>query len=478
MSKSWRNASKRIPIPNVRASTTTQSKPAFSVKPFAPVPTNSGWSSSSGLAQMRHPSNMTSEELGLASVSAAREQVDSPKLWALIAKRASEIADTLEPRDIALLLNGMSRMRTLTSFGPQLLPTILPTIEKKLPYFSSIQIAMLISAISKLPSTNQTLPPSLIKEIKSRVHEFLTPVEISMLMTALVKLGISDASLFTRLSSFIQSRMHVTPYHVRELSVIAHAFASANFRDVTLFERVFEKSQPTLSEATPVEFARLIAAFLKIQISSEITDSLIRQTTEIFADRFKYMTAGDLVSTVFAFASICEHHHEAESLSSIFSALKHSFLTNFSILQPKDIAAILTSFSRWRISMTNEEFSLLFSKLTSLRPDRIDSNNAIIITASLAGISPETSILPVLKHMYPSILAGVDSHQEWSSLARAAILVLNTLPADQIVSSLTRRIVHDLTGFKSLDRSTRSSMIDTLKKILGHEHDLVLAICE
>ena len=481
MSKSWRKTGAAMAKPSSRMQPSIPNKPAFIVKPFAGSSQPSGWSSSSGLANMRHPSGMTSEELGQACVSAAREQVDSPKLWMLLSQRASAIADNMEPRDISLLLNGMSRTRTLAEFGPSLLPALLPTIEKKLPYFSSIQIAMLISAISKLPPQSQLLPPSMIKEIKSRVHEFLTPVEFSMLMTALTKLGISDASLYTRLSSFIQSRMNSSPYHVRDLSVIAHAFAAANFRDLTLFERIYEKSVPTLPEATPVEFARLISAFLKVQSSPEIVSSLISQTTEIVAQRFKYMNPTELVSTVYAFASICEHHHEANELAGIFSALKQSFFANFPLLQVKDIASVLTSLSRWKITLTDDEEQVLVDKLSALRLDRIDPAYSVAIAASLAGIFSDSSIsTPILFHLYPSLLAGIEaSHTDWSLVARALKLAIETLPdSDQLIAKFSARVVKDIKGFRSVDRSTRIALTDTLSRKLGAEHDLVITISD
>lgn len=91
---------------------------------------------------------MSSEELGGACVAAAREQIESPPFWKMVADRGSAIHGDLEPRDIALILNGFSRTRQLVNHL-KLIKDVAPSIEKRLPYFSSLHLAMTLSALGK-----------------------------------------------------------------------------------------------------------------------------------------------------------------------------------------------------------------------------------------------------------------------------------------------------------------------------------------
>ncbi|CAD7946171.1 unnamed protein product [Amoebophrya sp. A25] len=147
----------------------------------------------------------------------------------------------------------------------------------------------------------------LVRELRQRLGDFEQSTEITMLVNALVKLRIADASLWERLCCHVHSRLTIDAYHVRDLSVLAKAFAdgwdlckgqedsasSANStpssesskeeqtdttdpqtarRDMLLrvrlglihmklFQKFAYQARFTFEEATPLELARLVDAF-------------------------------------------------------------------------------------------------------------------------------------------------------------------------------------------------------------------------
>jgi hypothetical protein len=414
---------------------------------------------------------MDSSELGMACVAAAREQVDSPQLWQMLVERAAEI--DLDPRDTSLLLNGLSRTRKLGEF-PKLFPSLWPRMEHQLDYYSSIQLAMVLSSVAKSASAGTPIPPgmvpSLVSQIKRRVHEFSTPLEISMVLNAISKLGVNDVTLFQRLSSFIQSRMALSAgFHARELSVIASAFAGAGFRDTVLFEKILERCTPTLPEATPGEFARLLAAFARVGLPlSELIDA----ADTICSDRFKYMSPIELRNTIFAFGSVCEVVDPNE-IRVIIDKLKSAFLSSFPLFQPKDITSVLVSFSRWRIAFSEGESRLLLERLMKLR---IDSENAIGISGSIGPtIHPSVSIHSLVRHWVPFILPGLNDCRDTAQAVRAIVACVELGAVTSVRGEIGEWIIKRIA---QIDKPARDNLADSLGLVLPPDDDLVLLLRE
>ncbi len=451
-------------LPRLRPSS-TPSRPAFEHKPLAS--TRSG---STSLGSMRNPAQMTSSELGLACVAAAREHVDSAQFWSLLVDRAQQL--DLDPRDTALLLNGLSRTRKLVEF-PKLLEELWPRMQ--LDYFSSVQLAMTLSAVAK--SSSQLVVPGgmvagLVHQVKTRVHEFATPLEFSMVLNAISKLGINDTGLFQRLSSFVQSRMALSEsFHARELSVIASAFAGAKFRDTVLFDKILQRCQPTLPEATPVEFARLLAAFAKVGFP---LDELITAANQFCADRFKYMSPVELRNTIFAFGTVCECvDPTTPGLSDILAQLRAAFLVCFPLFQPRDVAAVLVSLGRWRIRFSDSEMTQLVEKLKKMR---IDSQSAIAIAGSLQATTHNTVTAPNWTNLIWEGLSVDRGELDPGQCVRAIVACLESessydKPVEALITDwVVRRI-------SQIDRPSRLLLADVLVvKLLSAESDLVLLL--
>jgi hypothetical protein len=460
------------------------------VKPFSRSPPR-GWSQNTNLGEMRHPKTMTSEELGLASISAAREQVDSPKLWTMLTERAMELSTDMEPRDIALLLNGLSRTRCLSYF-PNLVKGLSPAIIPRLAYFSSIQIAMILSSISKLSDPVSYCPPEFLhrlrKEISNRLHEFTTPVEISMVMNSIVKLDMASETTMRRFSSLIQSRLF--NFHIREISIISHAFSVSGIRDTVLFDKLVERAIPSLGEATPIEISRFSSSLARAGMHMHAN----RILAAVDIGRLKYLSSSDLVSTIYSFCQMCDYsdrrdydgdeHQLTHRLNPIFANLKASFISSFSVLQLGEIASIMTSFTRWRVGFSVDEKLLVLNKLGQIRADiLVDYNTCSSIISSVGSWyddSPESvceQVSAVLRKFYPSFVQGLsDRGDDWQSASRAIVVLVNSMSNTRdLVHAFERKI---LKHGNIIDRTSRLILIDSLGESIGRDHDLVLALSE
>ncbi len=452
-------------------------KPAFTHKPFAAA---SPWSSSSSLGVMRSPSEMTAEELGSASVAAAREQIESPKFWGLIAKRATDLQGSLEPRDIALILNGMSRTRQL-SHHTELMQIVSPIIKKKLAYFSSSQMAMVTSALAKsFPPTSipSDLIAALVKEIKSRIHEFSTAVELSMVLNALSKLGVVDTGLSQRLSAIIQSKIRSgsIAFHARELCVVASALSQMGVRDTALFELIQMRILPILGEATPVEISRLISAFAKAGI---MTEPLLEATIGMSRDRFRLLSPTDLVTAIYGFGSVCEFVEPNCSLIELLNSLKRACITNLPQFQSREIAAVLVSFSRWNIDLSDSELGAVCNRVDELiARDRVSVPlDLVVIAGSLSGMCPDRSWLGSHSDLLMKSIreAECKTQSDWQSLNKLVdgLLKPDASRRDDILNSVSVCVVRNMDSLT--DRISRSQLIETISGI-DPDHDLVLVL--
>jgi hypothetical protein len=464
----------------------SDSKPAFVQRPFSPSlgAEKPSWSTSSYVGAMRPPSSMSGEELGNACIAAAREKIESDKFWDMIGKRAIEIQTSLDPRDISLILNGMSRTRRL---GDHLsvLEAFDTVIRKKLPYFSSTQIAMTTSAIAKsFPAAclPPELVPALLSEIKSRVHEFSTSVELSMILNALAKLGVVDLDLSKRFSSIIQSKIRssTTSFHARELCVVASALSLMGVKDVGLYELIESNVLPVITELTPLEVSRLMLAFAR---GGKDIENLSTVTLTACGNRFRYMASSDLVSAVYGYGSVCEYVSidSNSALKELLGALKLACIHSLPIFQPREIASVLLSFSRWRIDMSQSELETLSNRLR-LMVRRLEGVDLVTIYGSLwviAGDKPKTieSFLTACQDALIDSLSKVKdlSSSDWQSLARVVHAFTQQGKGALLIPSLSVCI---LNNSASLDRLVRTSLVQSLEEIMDPDSDLLLVLRE
>lgn len=459
-------------------------KPAFTQKPFASAPPSvaSGWSSSSFLSTMRHPSSMTGDELGYACVAAAREKVDSEKFWDLIAKRAAELGSMAEPREISLVLNGMSRTRCLSNHK-EMITALDPVIRKKLPYFSSTQMAMTVSGLAKsfsIASLPADLVPALLTEIKARVHEFSTSVELCMVLNALAKLGVVDRGLSQRISAIVQSKIRASAinFHARELCVIASALSQIGVRELALYELIESRVLPSISELTPLEVSRLMVAFAR---AGKSIDELLETTLRTSADRFRFLSSADLTSAVFGFGSVCEYMEPNSLLIELLDSLKLACIHSFAVFQPKEIASVLLSLSRWRILMTESELEQTINRLR-LMSKRIEGMDLIVIVGSMPLISSKTGRSQILTDYIiqnsSNVLEALAkvrniSQADWQSVARGVEALVSIGKSLEVVPALSVCLINN-SG--TLDHVARNALFNAIGDLLPQDSDLLLVI--
>jgi hypothetical protein len=491
--KFGRNVSKRVvqnhqapkPDPFGRA----QDKPAFTNYPFAgsspvrrPPPVSAqSWSGSSRLGNLRHPAEMDAEELGNACNLAARESVDSDKFWSLVSTRAKEISTSMEPRDFALILNGLSRMRRLTD--PELIEKLAEPMARKLPYFTSVQISMALSGLAK---SGLQIPPdltnALVREVKGRLNEFKTPTEFSMLINAINKLQLNELNLIQRISKIVQSRLTETPFHIRDLSVIAHAFSQLGHRDTALFEGIAEKSRLTISEATPGEISKLIGAFARVNIAPT---SLLELSLHVATDKLMFMTPTELVSTAFSLGQILEHIpiDQSEALGRVFEKLRFAALSSLPLFQPRDLASLLLSFSRWKAPFPGTDLNRVLNRLVSMSErGRLMGEELMITIQSVSNLclqnsdnSENSKLIEKLIQMNGNDFLLQIGKLENNLIIRTIISInkLNLIN-EKILSAVSNRIVRE---FRSIDKSVKLSLYQSLASTgRDLEDDLMLVL--
>jgi len=334
------------------------------------------------IEQIPHPRDMDSALLGQCASVAARERFTSPNFWKPMCERAKELVNTFEAQDIALLLNGMARLQIK---DPELIDRIVPRILEKLVFFNSTYLSMTLAALGK-QSPKGGYPPEFLeevaKELQGRIYEFYSPTEISMLINAIVRLEIKNARLITQCAEHTAARMRMDNFHVRDLSVIAHAFSRASWPDeeiigqktrkdvlADLFARIFEELKSSLSEATPQELARLLTAFARAEVES--FDKIFPYCLKAARYQVIFLTPKQLCNAAFAFGEVLEITPKEciPELHNLFKIFVKAGVHSLHLFAYDDIISFLTSYSRWHISFGEETFLSFIKRAKTLSLD-------------------------------------------------------------------------------------------------------------
>eukprot|EP00916_Digyalum_oweni_P002403 GHVL01004427.1.p1 GENE.GHVL01004427.1~~GHVL01004427.1.p1 ORF type:complete len:532 (+),score=46.54 GHVL01004427.1:41-1636(+) len=318
------------------------------------------------LEQIPSPKYMDSAALGDSANLAARENVDNNEFWENMIARAKDLLVRMEPKDIALLLNALSRTGRK---DVDLLKLFASVIAPKLMYYNSTQFAMILSAYAKAGVVDSVLVHAFVDEIRARIHkfnEFKSPVELSMVMNALSRLGIYDADLYNQFSHHTQVRMTIDMFHVRDLSVIASAFARVPHKDQQLFDQIADRAFNTIREATPQELARLIHSFAKV---GQNNPPLFEQCVSLALEKLVFMSPPELAITAFSFGQIWEvlPAGSLPILDEVFDGIQKSIVSSLTSAEPKDLMSIMKSFARWNILLRPNDLFCIIDRCYVLR---------------------------------------------------------------------------------------------------------------
>lgn len=315
------------------------------------------------LALLRNPGELDGQGLGRAVIAAAREGLDDEAWWEAIATRTKQLADTIALHDAALILNGMARSRRLER---SLVEALLPRICSHMVYLTSAHLAMLSSAVAKADVHSPRFVNLLTRELKARLIEFHSSMEVTMVINAVSKLRVTDESLYMRLVYHIQSHIGPEAFHVRDISVILASLARAQCTEARMIGRFADYAVQTLPQASSLELARLMHACMSVP---GVTDDLFAAC--VFRNRELTKTLGpsDLVAAAFAFGQCFEvaSLNQLTYLRKILKHIKLGSVASLPIFMPRDIASLLRTYARWQITFEDAHLLQIASRMVALR---------------------------------------------------------------------------------------------------------------
>eukprot|EP00922_Rhytidocystis_sp_ex-Travisia-forbesii_P050402 GHVS01074933.1.p1 GENE.GHVS01074933.1~~GHVS01074933.1.p1 ORF type:complete len:462 (-),score=83.16 GHVS01074933.1:2421-3713(-) len=287
---------------------------------------------------MPHPSQMDASMLGSYANVATRDGLTNRLFWNMIITRAKQIISTFEPKDVALLLNALSRSRRC---DPDLFAALVPHVVQHLSVYPASFLVMTVGAYTKNNYHDTQLTTAFLRELQNRLHQFQTAVELSMLLSALTKLNVFDDDLVNRLTAQVICRLNVEVFHIRDLSVIAHALAKLGSSDTQLFQ-----------------------------------------------------TIAELVSTAFAFGQVRQlllPTHKAAKLDSLFARVRYSSLASLLLFNAEQIAALLQTYARWHICFSEADLVHVLQRVRKMDEKRFTTKDRVSFMYSVGSILNSTA---------------------------------------------------------------------------------------
>eukprot|EP00922_Rhytidocystis_sp_ex-Travisia-forbesii_P050401 GHVS01074932.1.p1 GENE.GHVS01074932.1~~GHVS01074932.1.p1 ORF type:complete len:512 (-),score=97.86 GHVS01074932.1:2421-3863(-) len=337
---------------------------------------------------MPHPSQMDASMLGSYANVATRDGLTNRLFWNMIITRAKQIISTFEPKDVALLLNALSRSRRC---DPDLFAALVPHVVQHLSVYPASFLVMTVGAYTKNNYHDTQLTTAFLRELQNRLHQFQTAVELSMLLSALTKLNVFDDDLVNRLTAQVICRLNVEVFHIRDLSVIAHALAKLGSSDTQLFQTIAERAGSMLGEATPLELSRLLYAFSRVGLDEP---TLFDSSLQLAIDKLVFMSPAELVSTAFAFGQVRQlllPTHKAAKLDSLFARVRYSSLASLLLFNAEQIAALLQTYARWHICFSEADLVHVLQRVRKMDEKRFTTKDRVSFMYSVGSILNSTA---------------------------------------------------------------------------------------
>ena len=163
--------------------------------------------------------------------------------------------------------------------------------------------------------------------------------------------------------------MLLEPFHIRDLSVLAHGFAKVGVFNSELAERIAARSLATISDCSAQELARLLTAFT-ISKNLHLCDELWTLGLNYVGDKLLFLSAQQLVDSSFAFGQILEvlPQNEKKRLDTLFERIRYSAVSGIILFQPKEILAFIHSYARWKIAFDADDLAIVADRVRQVRP--------------------------------------------------------------------------------------------------------------
>lgn len=340
-----------------------------------------------------------------AATEAAKAGAGTPAYWKAVGRRAVDLAALLTAADVAALLHALNRASRMTGEETILvLQDLMPRIEALLPSFTSLQIAQVLSALSRV----EMVEPSLLQGARSSISRLLgaggfdKPFELAMILKASIKLGLLDPPLLAGLNGRTQQLLERGQFPIRDLAVVAQAFASVSLVPRDLLDALADVALSRLAEATALDLARLLQAFASTtEWSGEETAAgsapgaaaddrpshnecsmvsnhqaasisarrrLFSACIEAAGDRILFSSPAELTvaAQAFGLALVESHGPEGKALASLLQRIRSVAITSLGLFLPQQLASLLLTFARWRLPFSPADLLKVIERLLQL----------------------------------------------------------------------------------------------------------------
>ena len=331
-------------------------------------------------------SKFTPYELSRVVLRAVRENHSDVRFWRAVSVRAAQLADTLQPWDISVIVHSLGRMkyrdRTLlarlaTAVTPQLgamsmgdLARLLSgfarvevrndllfdlasrEIGRKLPAAASLaELAHVMHAYSQLNYEHPLLFAAVAKRASIILPIAETPArEIAKLVHAFSRAGVDNPKLFALMSSEVCRRIEEFP--VGALATVANSYAKSGLvrTNQFLFEQILDESFRRRAEFDndPVSTALLLSAIAKAkEVSSRsalVMDYLVSDMSKKGIAKFDLHAVVTVANSVGVYHSLVGAGTPSKELTMLFQLIGDRVATLADDLQPRQIALLARAF--------------------------------------------------------------------------------------------------------------------------------------
>jgi hypothetical protein len=354
-------------------------------------------------------------QISKLALLASKNSVTDLDVWKRIIMRTEQLSRQMLPGELVTIICVSTKARAMKHAS---LEMFFPIIKPNLSRLTANQIGNVFSAYAKNGFTSASTSDVFVRELRSRLHEFNAPTDLSVVSNCLCKFEIKDEQLLKRFAAHVQSRLSsgydLVP--VRDASVIAQAVVGlpgfSNFGQPAL-QRLAQHASQTLDQATPLELARLLQAYLPIPSFKDFSLTLVTAAERQAAA----LRPEDLSTALFSFGQVLERVSTPE-VTCVISRLTEAVVAALPRFQSgRDLAQILSTYARWKFQLSPESAGLMLGRMVVLV--EAGQRAEVLAAAVSAGVAIAGSQAHALgEACQPGIQAAV-MDLEISSLGRA-----------------------------------------------------------
>ncbi|UKK00658.2 hypothetical protein MACK_000732 [Theileria orientalis] len=350
----------------------------------------------------------------------ARNLDFNPVKWEVILSKSKEVYKDLKPIDIALLLNSLSRARLYDS---ELFNSLIPQIIKNVSFFTSVHIAMVLSAYSKGKLLSPELYGVLKSEVKGRMYEFTTSVEMCMIINAISKYGDSDKGFLDNVCKHLVKMYHNFRFTSQELSVLINSFVALGYYNEQLFNLMSKNVVDQLNMCNIYELIRILNGYIIFENDSNRIQTYCKNEV---INKIKYSGQNELTTTLYSLGSInytlvqTNIELNRKIIDEIMEAVKRRCLNIIDGFTMSSISHFLISMSKWSFKLEYKELLKAVKQLGEVKMDinLVDINNTLVaITKLYCNISNVNDFNEIKKEANNELLVEIRNLMKgWSTI--------------------------------------------------------------